>query len=417
MRASLAQLGAPSMCIRFVVADSTHGDLVQNESKRSGDIVLLRSRRQRDDECIRKTFAWFQHAIRRYPTAVWIGKADMDTFIQVRLLEADLRALIDLHAGKQAAHVVVGQFNFVSRWEPMKIMGNTSLGQAYPSSGAVVHAGRPCGLVRQLHDVFPRHLSGVNQARNVTSRRAKRCNGSAALSTAQTGPYPFAAGPLYLLSAPLARAVFAKATYHFMSDQGSACAAEDATIGYAIHAVFARDDSASYTLAHMPSAKFHNYDRNGQVSFNGGPPSVESTVVHFLKPANFPRRFRRRLHILWSWIAHATSRVPLQSRCWPLIRFEWRPAHAVLRGIDTPVWHAYHKYCSTPRSQYCRSPIYSSAHWRLDLRSPVWQCEVGAERANPPTCANGSESDILHPNSDKRMLDVRYGRGGRQARL
>ena len=156
-----------SICSRFVVGDVLERNLSAAErstvdrERAASDLVLFRG--MRDDDCGRKTFVWFRHALRAFPTAAWIGKADTDTFVQLRALEADLLSLsadVSADAASGANNVIVGQFSWAASWS----FDQPPLVDADHESR--IHAGRPCGQVVQMQDVVPRWS---NVSRNVRS--------------------------------------------------------------------------------------------------------------------------------------------------------------------------------------------------------------------------------------------------------
>ena len=82
------------------------------------------------------------------------------------------------------------------------------------------------------------------------------------------GPFPFAVGPLYVLSAGLARRTFneSHAVAAMAAAQAFDCRAEDVTVGFAIH-LAGQTLGFDVTLGHMTWTKLHNYDPHGNVDF------------------------------------------------------------------------------------------------------------------------------------------------------
>ena len=362
-----------SVCFRFVLGalpvtklggnSSVALERLYREELEHRDIVRLRAP---DENCGAKAFAWFQHAVAAFPGAAWIGKADSDTFVNVEALQADLAAL-DIVNGL----AVVGQFNWLD-WATVNRGpqgGNTS----------DTSPGRPCGRARLMHDVAPRSIA--DHMRRVSSRRQdlRACAIDDAVSSR---PYPFAVGPLYLLSARLAHHAFSvEAARHFASQQRFECAAEDATVGYFVHSR-AAVHGLKYTLAHISWTKLHNFDMYGVLGHAGGPPGIESVAIHFLKPNIYPKKLRLRFQLLWSWLWFATrSSVP---RCWPLVRFVWHPAPGAqtVRCLDPVAWWLTMRRCSSS-AQFCRPSAWPASHWSItpnplsprQWRTGIWSRE------------------------------------------
>ena len=153
---------------------------------------------------------------------------------------------------------------------------------------------------------------------------------------------------------------------------GVARKAEDATLSYTVH-LFAHRRGLDYQLAHMTWAKLHNWATASRISYAGGPPGNESVAVHYLKPEAFPRSLRSRLHHLWAWMWHHT-RAAASRRCWPLIRFEWRPADRSVRCLDPAVWWLFWRRCGSARTLFCRGYGDERARkiFSLDPLSGVW---------------------------------------------
>ena len=290
IRLAARRFALESMCVRFVVGDNAIAEGATNESTHFGDDIVSFAH-VRDSDCGRKSFAWFEHALGAYPAAVWIGKADSDTFVQLRALQFDLLTL------EQNSDIVVGQFDWQTYW-----LSNSRSSSSGSGRGSLPRPGRPCGSVTLHHDTVPRTNSTLGWThlvrRGLIAQRARlMCNASKQeTSDPESGPYPFAVGPLYLLSRSLAARVFSSgsrsssdgssssssngsssssgggvssnssggggghigssALRRFMAEQHFTCAAEDATVGYAIHAAsMAAGSEYTYTLAHMVHAK------------------------------------------------------------------------------------------------------------------------------------------------------------------
>ena len=373
----------------------------RQEARDFGDVLFLSD--AADNNCASKAFRWFEHAIHAFPTASWYGKADSDSFIHVGALELDLRALVKAE-GSAADHVYVGNFMWAASWSLDEYSSNEDHGGGgigYSSSarlrrkrssqrGSTSRTGKPCGRIYALHEQVPRAV-GDHTSRPRASRLASRgCNASytddAASSADDAGedvfpytPYPYAVGPLYLLSARLAKATFgeSRAVHAFAARQQFECRAEDATIGYAINlAAKTATPSFDITLAHLTWAKLHNYAHAGVNDFRASPPGNESIVIHYLKPQIFPGHLRNKLGRVWLWLRHVTyaaRKQESQRRCWPLIRFVWRPKQHTVRCLDATVWWLHWRMCGSAKSSFCRD-VHGTAMWVKDGKgSPVWR--------------------------------------------
>lgn len=297
--------------------DDAHS-LALQESRLHGDITWLATA---DNNCARKAFLWLEHAARSHAGAAWIGKADDDSFINTVALEADLRGLEGLDP--RARPALVGLINIATAWSPLE-------GRALGS-----HAGRPCGRIRQLES------SGTFGKRTLANRWVGKtaCNVSAEPNASLAGPYPYAVGPLYLLSAALARLAFVgtPAVHRLRGEQPFSCRAEDATIGYAIHLAGVMH-GVTLSLAHLTWTKMHNFHAH-RVAPSYRMPDDESVVVHNLKCSLARPALWRRLR---ESLTEASPRAhPLGARKGPrleLVRLEWQPRPQIMRCADSHAW-------------------------------------------------------------------------------
>jgi hypothetical protein len=93
-RLDLQRCGAATLqevCVRFVLgstsaggstslatgaANSTQLDVVRREGEAHGDLVWLPE--VDDTNCAEKSFQWFMYAARKFVSAAWIGKVDVE---------------------------------------------------------------------------------------------------------------------------------------------------------------------------------------------------------------------------------------------------------------------------------------------------------------------------------------------------
>ena len=102
---------------RFIVGKEIHGKQGASPQVESQQKVrLLREANRHNDifmadaidgaaievacSCVEKTTAWVRHALRTWPSTPFIGKTEDDTYVQLGVLEAELRALL----GRRAEH-------------------------------------------------------------------------------------------------------------------------------------------------------------------------------------------------------------------------------------------------------------------------------------------------------------------------
>eukprot|EP00966_Prymnesium_polylepis_P327122 7382989-Prymnesium_polylepis.2 len=167
--------------------------------------------------CVDKAFAWFDAALRAYPAATFIAKADDDSTTHLWSLEALLLQL---------------------RHAPLVYAGWMQYASFRPSTF------QQCGWSLRAD-----HARSCPEAASASpGRPASRAE----------GPYPFAAGALEIFSRPLAQQVFASPwTLAFVAraravarggrtgpTESWTCAREDATVGYAAHHVASNAGSA-----------------------------------------------------------------------------------------------------------------------------------------------------------------------------
>ena len=84
----------PSIAFRFVVGRLESGgqDSLQLESVRYGDVVRVDALDRGDEECscAEKMVGWFRLALQAFPTALFVGKTEHDTYVQLHALALEL---------------------------------------------------------------------------------------------------------------------------------------------------------------------------------------------------------------------------------------------------------------------------------------------------------------------------------------
>ena len=166
-----------------------------------------------------KTLAWYMHAVRVFPRARFIGRADDDAFINVRVVAHALR---QLHGSLgRDVHAVAGWLMY------------TSFNRQTRHS---------CGWTMRAADAKRRRRDDPE------CRGARRVEASA---HALHGPYPFVAGNLELVTGPLALAAFGSARTRRFVERGRAATRrggsphweakdEDPIVGYLLQDAAAR---------------------------------------------------------------------------------------------------------------------------------------------------------------------------------
>ena len=267
---------ASQVAWRFLVGNNTHRGLVfkrwtpEADGSTFGDVLYFGtdggSWHSKHCSCSEKTRFWFQYALRRWPLATWIGKTEDDTFVSLHLL------LFDLSRRQMHAH-------------PLSMYGLMNLCTAthYASSA------KGCFLGDFEHQSL------------LTMALTQHAHGACQ----KQPPVPFPTGPLAVMSAGLARAIFEECAY--MREYEAAAARLAARNGHAgcassnVRGTFLDNNACdcavggwvqrcvrNATLASMTWSKGHHNAQTG-----GGMgwvrPDNHSVAVHYLKsPAEGP---------------------------------------------------------------------------------------------------------------------------------
>lgn len=376
-----ARLEGSQVCFVFVlgknasgVVDASGGAVL--EAQRDKDLVWVDAQ---DTNIAAKAFAWFYAAVRELPHAAFVGKCDDDTFVQPAALAKDLRTL-----GEGGLHYV-GQIMWITGWTPV----------AGPRGEA--GAGKPC--------LYGGTLDGNSKVGHIPGRLKRRqrarCNASVP-GGSLTGIYPYAAGPLYLLSKGLLATVMRHgATVRLAAAQGFDVRGEDATIGYIIHRAM-HAVNGSYTLAHLTWTKL--VDVSGQVLFDrarragGGQyvhPTPSSYVVHKLKTGD---------NTYWGEVHRVLNES--QDICFPLVQATWHPQPPAVTMEDTIArwWRDYMKggqrTTGVPDVTSVAHPCSALFPTTSSLRS------MGLPPALPATsrCARGRQRRARVPGAGAQLL-------------
>lgn len=217
------------VALRFVVSlrNGRNGEpppeRVVREAASHGDLVFL-NMTERFYLCAWKYHLWFRHAARAFPAAAWFAVADSDAFVQLAHLGEDLGAVGRLVAsGDATRHVLWGLIMWKAYYNKV------AEEPAREFSGWLPRDERALGMRRRLErcasllanrsDAPPRPewlLPGkgpdapYDAWASAVLERSRPCRGleratRRALGRMHAGPpFPFANGPLFALSRPLA---------------------------------------------------------------------------------------------------------------------------------------------------------------------------------------------------------------------
>lgn len=149
--------------------------------------------------CAWKKILWYRSAAKAYPTARYFGIADDDAFVQLAHLEADLRSV-----ASSSGYVLYGLIMWKAYYnrytlEPTKQFG----GWQHTDAAAVSMRQRLDRCARALQ--LPPAIGNASHVPRVCAKLPPKelpIVREGALD--QTPPYPFANGPLFVVSRPLA---------------------------------------------------------------------------------------------------------------------------------------------------------------------------------------------------------------------
>lgn len=280
----------PKMAARKMILDerwnSDYAALERELAEHSDDIVQLDAIDgpgvAMECPAAEKTIQWMRYAQRAWPTALYYGKTEDDTYISIGALEHELVRLTAM----RLPNVLYGLFGVCA-------MPGAARAERSPAGykacflGALERLGWITGGYRTIAD----WRRGGGGSGGVGSRRNSKC------APGSTEPAPFPTGPLMIASASLANTVFASCDYlqRFFARgretnrrtlcrghekmQSWASLVGDCAIG---HWVSKCARGHNITIAHMTYTKAHHYSTN-----SGGQgwvaPSNASIAVHWLK--------------------------------------------------------------------------------------------------------------------------------------
>ena len=393
---------AGRLAFRFIVGDALHlrprdggkrrlQDGIEAETTRHGDLVQLEAL---DGpaipvacSCVEKTASWVRYALRSWPSARFIGKTEDDTYVQLSVLEAELRALVDranLMFGYMTLAVLPRRPTVYPEKQPMKacvtliqecqkqarnrrppftagcFLGDLESKLDVPGklrfeAGTPWRAGRgkdrdpspligwwrgaarDCGHMRRSSTPATSEPD-VRRA----ARRAARANPDDSLSDddATSTLAPFPTGPLAVFGRDLAEALFEDCAY--VREYESAARAwgrKTLCVGKDEHLSFAStlcDSVLSHwlaacgieaTIAHTTRTKSHHYMWRG-AGLGWMPPSNLSLAVHHLKAkADAPSGPNSTAGGEWDHV-HATVR-HARGVAFPPLLYRMRPHYAL----------------------------------------------------------------------------------------
>mmetsp|Transcript_25685 Transcript_25685/g.65278 ORF Transcript_25685/g.65278 Transcript_25685/m.65278 type:complete len:273 (+) Transcript_25685:623-1441(+) len=268
---------------------------------------------------------------------------------------------------------------------PALYLGSHSAHFRVPTSGS--------GKIRQLES------AGTYSKRTYSGRRIpQECTSNASNATVRSlaGPFPFAVGPMYLLSRSLVQLAFMRTVEvaRLIDDQPFACRAEDAMVGYAVH-LAGYFHGLTLEMVHLTWAKLHNFHAR-RVSLTYRVPDEESLVVHNLK-CSLARA------ALWAHLRKvvevaAQDEQPSRSERARLVRFRWTPRTQIMRCLDSGAWSRQtRKLYQLMRTDPSRL-LQRSQPW-VDVACPFLMNQSGAKkwstRGKARACGTESNNNQL----------------------
>ena len=200
----------PATCVAFLVRTrDAAAPSIEAEASRHGDILRLPVGAGAKAARLVSLRSWLQLAVRRYPSASWLCKADDDAYVRAGEWEAQLRMI---QAGREASARAAGRppgeeaiifgkmlfHNWDSRWSVP-----TTFSFSYGASEwrrAIDHAAGDASQARNADE--------ARRLRRCAAEGAKACEWCVSARDC-VGPFPFFAGWLSAMSAPLVRALAA----------------------------------------------------------------------------------------------------------------------------------------------------------------------------------------------------------------
>ena len=323
----------------FVVGEPTLGcsntseDRLARELRSHSDLLRLRV-----PDCLphfgAKVHAWYRHAVRQWPRAQWLAKAEDDAMVDLSALQT---LLFGLGRSRHKDPWYVGRFGWTSRCWPLRVGCPSELGKV----GAPVRdqrtraawegccAGCWGGLLASDRSRTLQPWGGCTPQTETLDRWETRGLVPSTRACGEVRSAPFAVGPLEARSRALARAVArcrgAHSYFAAMSAGGAAlggeCEAGDAAQG---HAVSECAPPGGLRLASFGPARHQKYPcwRTDPTDFPcqiNTPADVvncsDTLVIHPLKSKptpGLPPYPRSGWHTLWSILrARPYSPAPL----------------------------------------------------------------------------------------------------------
>ena len=273
---------------RFVVGGELSKDArrrrLEAEVSSSSDVLLLPEVLDGADvampcSCTEKVYAWYTHALERWPLARWIGKTEDDTYVNLEQLLFDLRGLARHPMVYYGLMNACGMPPTVAAQRLSSGFGGCFLGDFEEGSGQTALRDWPMSA----------------------SMSTRRFGGTSACTAGAAAP--FATGPLDVQSAEFARALFRDCSYtrsfmahgraanrraercnrnHELAVHSLASTTCDCVVGHWIG-----ECRLNATLADMSWTKAHHYlHRAGGMGWVA--PSNASIAIHYLKKHTGP---------------------------------------------------------------------------------------------------------------------------------
>ena len=218
VRNSTRPLHAQDVALRFLVASPSRVESpemraqLHSEMSRFGDLILL-NMTEHFLRCPLKYLLWLRLAPALFPKALWIVSGDDDIYVQLEHLSAELR-LVGSQTGAESQPVLWGLIT----WKTF--MNSATFDTSTGFTGWLFTDAAATGRRRAVHRCLANSPNATPGAEGgpknmlVNTTGVKACDGLGKAIAAvhrraihPNPPWPMANGPLFAVSAPLARLV------------------------------------------------------------------------------------------------------------------------------------------------------------------------------------------------------------------
>ena len=374
---STARANATALAFPFVLVGRGASDEVIAEAALYRDSVFVEAPAGLSYRAgqLRKTWAWLRCAATAWPEATLVGKADDDTWIDVVGVERHLRTSLQLasrlsyrfpraglywgafetyHWHLQRHRPLGHKFGYAHFEAKGKGGGEDCLRRAQPPRmRSIISRSKDeigYGELKALPGAVPAQLMNASDVMVAASNR------SSALALPVVGPFHFAKGPLYCLSAPLARALVADPWLNAYAEAAMGAPIQPTEVMWPFEDVF-----VGLGLAHIASR-----------SHVGGGPLVSVDMAE--SGAQFieaPGIFVGRATLVWHMKTKTPSRIAVVDR--------WRRRHRCQRNPATMRLKCLPLYAACGGTRWHRCYSYYPGHAGLNRN-----CSTKAENLRWP---------------------------------